>query len=332
MTVTSTHPNSTDIALSGSADGERTQRVHMADRDRNSLQRLSALPLWALIGIETGWALVLLTAAILEQPLVASVLARVLPAAPDWQIHIGSAAYLVVYAVLWYGLGHRVAEARHLSLSSTSAGTAKKLNPAFGAIGVALLAVLTAALVGVSVRRALSLAERAGQSAVTTLATGSVTPPTPAELFAASDSAWRHAFWPDLIFTLTLMLLLAALATWHGYRSEPRHRALSLHLVQRRADTSLAQAADLQAHAETAARRADSQNAAAADRDSQAEQFDASLLERFEQAKTTVRHAMSYQQGRPEATTALATHNSPDPARTPLRIVPDPTGASAGTN
>lgn len=316
MTITTRH-NGADLAVPASADGERAQRTHMAERDRNSLQRMAAMPLWAVVTIEALWVLVLLAAGVLEQPLIASVLARVLPTAPDWQIQVGSAVYLLVYAVLWHAVGQRLAEARHLNLSSTSNGTQPKRNPAFGAVGVALLTVLTLALVGVSVRRALGLAERAGESAATNLTTNSVTPPTPAQLAAASDTAWRHAFWPDLIFTLSLMLLLAALATWCGLRAEARHRALSTHLIRRRADTAVRKAAELRAEADTASRRATSQDAAAADRHTQAAQFAAALPERFEQAKTTVRHAMSYQQGRPEATTTLAVHHRPEPAPAP---------------
>lgn len=317
MTTTTANSVAPDLAGLDTTDGERTQRVLMADQERSSLQRLAALPLAALVGIEIGWGIVLLAAAVLEQPLVATALARVLPSAPDWQIQVGAAAYLIVYAVLWHAIGHRIAAARHLSLSTTTTGTSKKLNPAFGAAGVVLVVILTLALAGVAVRRALSLADRAAQAAATTLVKNSVNPPSAADLAHAGDQAWHSAFWPDLVFTVSLMVLLAALGTWHGYRADARHHAMSLHLIQRRADSARRAAADLRAAHLDTARRAQTQDGAAADRHEQASHFDDALRERFELAKTTVRHSLSYQQGRPDATTTLATHQAPRPVDVP---------------
>jgi hypothetical protein len=317
MATTTTTAAGHDLAGLDTTDGERTRRALMAAREHSALKRLAALPLPALVGIEITWAIVLLAAAILEQPLVVTALARVLPSAPDWQIQVGAAAYLIVYAVLWHAVGNRLAAARHLSLSTTTTGKSKKLNPAFGGVGVALVFVLTLAMAGVAVRRALSLADGAAQKAVTTLVKNSVNPPSAGDLARAGDQAWHTAFLPDLVFTLSLMVLLAALGTWHGYRADARHHAVSLHLVQRRADAARRAAADLQAAHLDMARRAATQESVAADRHDQADLFDDALLERFEQAKTTVRHSLSFQQGRPDATTTLATHQAPRPVAAP---------------
>jgi hypothetical protein len=88
MTTTlTTTGHRTDLTGLATADAcERSQRTLMSERDHAALQRLAAMPPWAVLLLEELWILTLAAAGVLEQPLVATALARVLPTAPDWQV------------------------------------------------------------------------------------------------------------------------------------------------------------------------------------------------------------------------------------------------------
>lgn len=286
-------------------DGDRSHRSTLSDRDETRLTRLLALPTWALLALEIGWWAVVVLASVLEEPLVRTALAPIMPTAADWQITVGAIAYLVVYIALWHAVGHRLADARHLSLTSSAAGTSRRINPGFGAIGVTLLVVVTIALVGVAVRRALALAEIAAQRAVDQLVESSVRQVSPGDQQHARDTAWSQAFWPDLTFTFSVMALLAVLAIWIGYSSTPRHEALALHLARANAHRAGKKAGELRTQHQNAARQVATQQATAHDRDEQATDFQHALQARFARAKSTVRQELTYGQGRPEATSTL---------------------------
>ena len=303
--MTTFDPTDLVAGVSG-ADGEHVHRSTLREHARQLQVRALALPLWALLAREAGWWVIIAAAVVLEHPLVTSTLALVMPSAGDRALAIAALAYLAVYVALWHAVGHRIAEARQLYLASSSSGTARRLNPAFGALGVVLLTVSVLALLGVAVRRALSLADKAGSRAVTTLLDTSIDPPSIEQQNLTREQAWGQTFWPDLMFTISVMALLAALAVWIGFTAAPRHQSLSLHLSRRAAHAAAARAAAAAAAHAGAERRVAARQDSMQDRDVQAAALLDVLDARFDRAKTTVRHHLSYRQGRPEATTALA--------------------------
>lgn len=288
--------------------GEHSQLTTLARRRAERLKRLLALPLPVLVLLEIAWCSALLVAAVLEVPLLETALARIMPGASDLLIRIGSIAFVIVYAVLWHAMGHRLADAHLLSMSTTTAGRAGVVSPAFGWIGVGLSVTLSAALIGVAIRRGQSLADTAAQRAADNAALDAMATPTESELDGIRSAAWHAAFWPDFGFTVLVMAMLAALAVWIGYSSPVRHEALSLHAARAGAEWANRRADTLAAHHGNALQRLESQRVTARERAEQAVRLTSALEHRFARAKQVSRHHMAEHQGRPDATTTLFPH------------------------
>lgn len=307
----SDRPPTPALAPGMSGDGENTQLAALADRRHQRLLRQLSLPTWALAGHEIAWWAVVVVAALLEVRLLEVALARILPTATDTAVFLGSLAFVLVYALLWHGVGNRLAEAA--ALSAPSAAKARRIPPAFGVTGVLLVATLLAVLAAVSWIRAITLADAAARKAVQTAVddaipglsgdtAGGLSEQATQRIY---DTAWWSALWPDLLFTLAVMLMLAALSVWIGFGAHLRHEALSLHLARFGATRATHRARELAADHTHARRRADSQQVMADARAAHARRLSDSLTHRFARAKQVSRHLLATSQGQPDATTVL---------------------------
>ncbi|MGW5317328.1 hypothetical protein [Nocardia thailandica] len=293
MTV-STLPTSLESPLA--ADGEHARRVAAAQRRGQRLRRLLSMPPVAVAGLELAWIAVLLLGAVPEISLIEPPLSTMLPTAGELLVRVVAIAYLAVYSTLWHLLGSRVG-------AGAQSGLGRRAGLGWGS--AALAAILVATLVGIAVRRALSLADSAGRRAVSAAAE-SGTALDADQLDQVRGAAWWAAFWPDLAFTVSLMGMLAALAVLAGAGSVLRHEALSLHLARLGARRAAHRAAALDAEHRALTQRVESVRAATAARDEHATELVTALHDRFARAAHLVRHHIAQHQGTPEATTTIA--------------------------
>lgn len=288
------------------ADGDNAHRVEQRRHEDSRLVRLLGLPLVVLLLLEAAVWAAIVAAAALEQPLVESALALILPGAAPSVLRVASVAYLLVYVLSWHAVGHRLGEARRLRLATSQVGSGwRSLNPAFGGSGVVFALVGVGSLALVAGCRTYALADLAGTKAAGRLVTTSGGSASPAALAAAYEDAYWTSFWPDLGITFAVMALVAALALWVGMQSLARHEAISVRVAEIVTGWHERRARRAEEQAELAERHVDIQRRARDDRAAEHAEFRAALTNRFARAREVFRHTLAAGLGQSEATTVL---------------------------